>query len=39
MGKRQSLQQVIMGKLDSSKEINEVKTHSHAIHKNKLKTA
>ena len=39
MEKRQSLQQVAWGKLDSHMEINEVRTHPHTIHKNKLKMA
>ena len=36
MGKRQSLQQVVLGKLDNCTQINEVGTHPHIIHKNKL---
>lgn len=39
MKKRQSLQQMELGKLDSLMQINEVKTHPHTIHKNKLKKA
>jgi len=39
MEKRQSLQQVVLGKLDSPMQINEVRTHPHVIHKNKLKMA
>ena len=37
MGKRQSLQQVVLGKLDGHMLINEVRTHPQTIHKNKLK--
>ena len=37
MGKRQSLQQVVLGKSDSHMQINEARTHPHTIHKNKLK--
>ena len=37
--KRQYLQQVVLGKLDSHMQINEVRTHPHTIHKNKLKMA
>ena len=32
-----SLQQVVLGKLDSYMKINEVRTHPHTMHKNKLK--
>ena len=39
MGKWQSLQQVMLGKLDSCMYINEVRTHPHTIQKNKLKMA
>ena len=39
MGKRQSLQQVVLGKLDSHMQINEVITHPLTIYKNKLKVA
>ena len=35
--KRESLQQLVLGKLDSCMESNEVRTHLHNIHKNKLK--
>ena len=34
-----SLQQVVLGKLDHCIKINEAGTHSHTIHKNKLKTS
>ena len=37
--KRQFLQQVVLGKLDSCTSINEVRTLPHTIHKNKLKMA
>ena len=37
--RRQPLQQVVLGKLDSRMQINEVRTHPHTIHKNKLKMA
>ena len=37
MGKRQSVQQGVLGKLDSCIQINEVRTHPHTIHNNKLK--
>ena len=36
---RQSLQQVVLGKLDSSMSINERRTHPHTVHKNKRKMA
>ena len=39
MGKRQSLQQVVLGKLESHMQINEIGTCPHNIHKNKLKMA
>ena len=39
MEKRQSLLQVMLGKLDSHIEITEVRTLPHIIHKNKLKVA
>ena len=38
-GKKQSFQQVVLGKLDSLIQINETRTHPHTIHKNKLKMA
>ena len=31
------IQQVVLEKLDSCMQINEVRTHPHTIHKNKLK--
>ena len=34
MGIRQSLQQVVVGKLNSCMYINEIRTNLHAIHKN-----
>ena len=37
MEKRQFLQQVVLGKLDSCVLISEVRTHPHTKHKNKLK--
>ena len=37
MGKRQSFQQVLLGKLDSCMQINEIGTHPHTMNKNKLK--
>ena len=37
--KRQSLQQVVLGKLDSHMQINEFITHFHTIQRNKLKAA
>ena len=37
MEERQSLQQVVLGKLDSHKQISEVKTQPHMIHKNNIK--
>ena len=36
MGKRQSFQQVLLGSLDSCMQINEIRTHPHIMHKNKL---
>ena len=36
--RRQSLQQVVLGKLESPMQIH-VRTHPHTIHKNKLKMA
>jgi len=39
MGKRQSLQQVLLGKLDSCMQIIETRTHPHTMQKNKLKMA
>ena len=37
MEKRQSLQQVVLGKLDNHVQINEVRNLPHITHKNKLK--
>ena len=37
MRKKQSLQQVVLGKLDSHTQINKVRTHPHTMHRNKLK--
>jgi len=37
MGKRKSIQQELLGKLDSCMQINETTTHPHTMHKNKLK--
>lgn len=37
MGKRQSLQQMVLEKLDSYMQQNETGPHSYTIHKNKLK--
>ena len=37
MEKRQSLQQVVLGKLDSYMKKKEIRTFSNIIHKNKLK--
>ena len=39
MGKRQSFKQVVLGNLDSCMQINETRTHSQTMHKNKLKMA
>ena len=39
MEKRQSLQQVVLGKQDSCMKINEVRTLLHTTHKNKLQMA
>ena len=39
MGKRKSIQQELLGKLDSCMQINETRTHPHTMHKNKLKMA
>ena len=39
MGKRQSFQQVLLGNLDTSMQSNETRTHSQAMHKNKLRMA
>ena len=37
MEKIQSLQQVVLGKLDGCSQSNEVRTHSHTTYKEKLK--
>ena len=37
MGKRQSIQQELLGNLDSCMQINETRTHPHTMHENKLK--
>ena len=37
MEKRQFPQQVVLGKLDSSMEISEIRTQPHIIHDNELK--
>ena len=37
MQKRQSPQQVVLGKLDRSMEIREIRTQPHIIHNNELK--
>ena len=39
MGKRQSLQQVAMGKFDSCMQINKSRTDPYSMHRNKLKMA
>ena len=39
MGNRKSLQQALLGNLDSSMQSNEIRTHPHTMHKNKLKMA
>ena len=39
MGKRQSLQQLVLRNLDGYMQINEMRTHPHTMHKNKLKMA
>ena len=36
-GKRQSLQQMVLGKLDNNMQKNETETLSYTIHKNKFK--
>jgi len=38
MGKNQSLQQMVLGKLDSNMQKTETRPLSYTIHKNKLKT-
>ena len=37
MGKRKSIQQELLGNLDSCMQINETRTHPHTMHENKLK--
>ena len=37
MGKRQSFQQVVLGKPDSCTKVNETRTYFHTTHKNKFK--
>ena len=37
MGKRQSLQKVVLGKLDSYMQKNEIGTFAHTLHKKKKK--
>ena len=37
--KRRSIQQAMLGNLDSCMQINETRTHPHTTHKNKLKMA
>ena len=39
MGKRKSIQQALLGNLDSCMQSNETRTHPHTMHKNKLKMA
>ena len=39
MRKRQSLQEVVLGRLDSCMQIDEVETYSLTMHKNNLKMA
>ena len=39
MGKRKSVQQELLGNLDSCMQSNETRTHPHTMHKNKLKMA
>ena len=36
---KESLQQVVLGKLHSQMQINEIRTYPHTTHKNKLKMA
>ena len=38
-GKRQSIQQELLGNLGSYMKINETRTHPHTMHKNELKMA
>ena len=39
MGKRKSIQQALLGNLDSCMQSNETRTHPHTMHQNKLKMA
>ena len=39
MGKRKSIQQALLGNLDSCMQSNETRTHPHTMHKNKLQMA
>ena len=39
MGKKKSIQQESLGKLDSCMQSNEARTHPHTMHKNKLQMA
>ena len=39
MGKRKSIQQELLGNLDSCMQSNETRTHPHTMHKNKLQMA
>jgi len=39
MGKRKSIQQALLGNLDSCMQSNETRTHPHTMHKNELKMA
>ena len=39
MGKRKSIQQALLGSLDSCMQNNEIRTHPHTMHKNKLQMA
>ena len=39
MGKRQSIQQALLGNLDRCMQSNEIRTHPHTMHKNKLQMA
>ena len=39
MGKRKSIQQALLGNLDSCMQSNKTRTHPHTMHQNKLKMA
>ena len=39
MRKRKSIQQALLGNLDSCMQSNEIRTHPHTMHKNQLKMA